>query len=124
MKSLFRGEVCSHAPHSPLKNLALQQKKIAFAKNIRHHIRGLGDALHIMADIDEKNEKNVPGKFYVDSNCIDCDLCRESAPDFFARDDDEGVSYVKKQPVTDEELASCTEAMEGCPVQAIGDDGE
>ncbi len=77
-----------------------------------------------MADIDEKNEKNVPGKFYVDSSCIDCDLCRESAPDFFARDDDEGVSYVKKQPGTEEEVASCTEAMEGCPVQAIGDDGE
>ena len=74
-----------------------------------------------MADIDEKNEKNVPGKFYVDSSCIDC---RESAPDFFARDDDEGVSYVKKQPATDEEVAACTEAMEGCPVQAIGDDGE
>lgn len=72
----------------------------------------------------DKNEKNVPGKFYVDSSCIDCDLCRESAPDFFARDDDEGVSYVKKQPVTAEEEALCTEAMEGCPVQAIGDDGE
>ncbi len=77
-----------------------------------------------MADIDEKTEKNVPGKFYVDSNCIDCDLCRESAPDFFSRDDDEGMSFVCKQPVTDEEIAACTEAMEGCPVQAIGDDGE
>lgn len=77
-----------------------------------------------MADIDEKNEKNVPGKFYVDSNCIDCDLCRESAPDFFGRDDDEGLSIVIKQPVTDDEVAQVTEAMEGCPVQAIGDDGE
>ncbi len=77
-----------------------------------------------MADPNEKNEKNVPGKFYVDSSCIDCDLCRESAPDFFARDDDEGVSYVKKQPGTDDEVTTCTEALEGCPVQAIGDDGE
>jgi len=77
-----------------------------------------------MADIDEKTEKNVPGKFYVDSNCIDCDLCRDSAPDFFARDDDEGVSYVCKQPETDAEVEICVEAMEGCPVQAIGDDGE
>ena len=56
-----------------------------------------------MADIDDKTEKNVPGKFYVDCNCIDCDLCRETAPDFFGRDDDEGLSYVCKQPVTDEE---------------------
>ncbi len=77
-----------------------------------------------MADITEKNEKNVPGKFYVDSNCIDCDLCRESAPDFFAADEDEGVSFVCKQPETPEEIATCTEAMEGCPVGAIGDDGE
>lgn len=51
-----------------------------------------------MADIDEKTPLNVPGKFYVDSSCIDCDLCRETAPENFGRDDDEGVSYVKKQP--------------------------
>lgn len=77
-----------------------------------------------MAEKEEKNEKNVPGKFYVDSNCIDCDLCRETAPDFFVRDDDEGVSYVCKQPDTDAEVSLCQEALEGCPVQAIGDDGE
>ncbi len=80
--------------------------------------------LHIMADIDEKNEKNVPGKFYVDSNCIDCGLCREVAGDFFALDEDEGVSYVCKQPETDEEIELCTEAKDGCPVDSIGDDGE
>lgn len=34
-----------------------------------------------MADIDEKTPLNVPGKFYVDSSCIDCDLCRETAPE-------------------------------------------
>lgn len=85
---------------------------------------GLTPHIHKMADIDEKTEKNVPGKFYVDSNCIDCDLCRETAPDFFARDDDEGLSYVYKQPETDDEVALCNEALEGCPVQAIGDDGE
>ncbi len=77
-----------------------------------------------MADIDEKTPLNVPGKFYVDSSCIDCDLCRETAPSIFGRDDDEGVSYVLKQPETDEETAAAVEAMEGCPVEAIGDDGE
>ena len=45
-----------------------------------------------MADIDEKTPLNVPGKFYVDSSCIDCDLCRETAPENFGRDEDEGVS--------------------------------
>ena len=77
-----------------------------------------------MADIDEKTPLNVPGKFYVDSSCIDCDLCRETAPENFGRYDDEGVSYVKKQPDNDEELSACEEALEGCPVEAIGDDGE
>jgi len=75
-----------------------------------------------MADRDDKNEKNVPGKFYVDTQCIDCDLCRETAPDNFARDEDEGYSYVSKQPENDEEVEQCREAMEGCPVEAIGDD--
>lgn len=48
----------------------------------------------------------------------------ETAPENFGRDDDEGVSYVKKQPDNDEELSACEEALEGCPVEAIGDDGE
>ena len=69
-------------------------------------------------------ERKCPGKFYVDSQCIDCDLCRETAPDFFVRQDDGGYSFVKKQPSTPEEVALCEEAKEGCPVEAIGDDGE
>ena len=78
----------------------------------------------IMANKDEKWECNIPGKFYVDQQCIDCDLCRETAPEFFARNDDGGYSFVTKQPTTEEEIALCTEAKEGCPVEAIGDDGE
>lgn len=77
-----------------------------------------------MADKDDKTPGNIPGKFYVDANCIDCDLCRETAPANFNRNDDEGVSYVFKQPEDAEELELCNEAMEGCPVEAIGDDGE
>jgi len=76
-----------------------------------------------MADFEDKNPENVDGKYYVDSNCIDCDLCREHAPDNFARDDDEGYSYVYKQPETPEEEEYCMEALEGCPVEAIGSDG-
>jgi ferredoxin len=77
-----------------------------------------------MADREDKNPENVRGAFYVDSQCIDCDLCRETAPDNFTRADDEGYSFVFKQPVTPEERAQCLEAMEGCPVEAIGEDGE
>ena len=75
-----------------------------------------------MADIDDKNEKNVPGRFFVDLSCIDCDLCRETAPDYFTRDDDEGNSYVYRQPTTPEGIDLCVEAMEGCPVDAIGEE--
>ena len=77
-----------------------------------------------MADKEDKNSENVIGKYYVDSQCIDCDLCRETAPDNFQRSDDEGYSYVYKQPKNAEEEEKCREALEGCPVMAIGEDGE
>ena len=67
-----------------------------------------------MADKEDKNEENVGGKFYVDSQCIDCDLCRETAPSNFTRADDEGYSFVFKQPENDEEIEQCKEAMEQC----------
>ncbi len=77
-----------------------------------------------MADVANRYPENLPGKYYVDNQCIDCDLCRETAPYNFTRSDDEGYSYVYKQPENDEEMAQCREAIEGCPVEAIGDDGE
>ena len=77
-----------------------------------------------MADVEDKNPESVAGKFYVDSQCIDCDLCRETAPDNYTRSDEEGYSYVYKQPGNEEEVALCMEALEGCPVEAIGDDGD
>ena len=82
------------------------------------------NTLNIMADKEDKNSENVKGAFYVDSQCIDCDLCRETAPENFTREEDEGYSYLSKQPENDEERELCNEAMEGCPVEAIGDDGE
>jgi hypothetical protein len=42
---------------------------------------------HTMANRNDKNPGNVPGPFYVDTTCIDCDLCRETAPSTFRRDD-------------------------------------
>ena len=77
-----------------------------------------------MADIANKYAENVSGKFYVDDQCIDCDLCRETAPVNFTRSDDGGYSYVFKQPTTPEEEALCKEAMEGCPVEAIGNNAK
>jgi ferredoxin len=76
-----------------------------------------------MADAANKYPENVAGEFYVDDQCIDCDLCRETAPANFKRNDDGGHSFVYKQPENPEEGAVCKEAMEGCPVEAIGNDG-
>lgn len=76
-----------------------------------------------MAELENKYPENVSGKFYVDDQCIDCDLCRETAPDNFTRSEEGGYSYVKGQPENDEQTALCQEAMEGCPVEAIGEDG-
>ena len=76
-----------------------------------------------MADRNQKVPENVPGPFYVDITCIDCDQCRSTAPQFFTRHEENGYSYVHCQPVTPEEIALATEAME-CPVESIGHDGQ
>lgn len=77
-----------------------------------------------MADKSNRLPDNAPGKWYVDNTCIDCDACRQVAPNNFNRNEESGYSYVSKQPENDEELRLCQEAKEACPVEAIGDDGE
>ena len=46
-----------------------------------------------------------------------------TAPNNFTRSEEGGFSYVSKQPATPEEENQCKEAKEGCPVEAIGDNG-
>ena len=77
-----------------------------------------------MAFIEDKLPDNVPGKFYVDRQCIDCDVCRDTSPANFTRNDENGYSYVYKQPSSREEFELCQEAFMACPVEAIGDDAE
>ena len=77
-----------------------------------------------MANKDDRVGTNVAGAWYVDTNCIDCDVCRTTAPNNFKANEDEGYSFVYKQPVNPEELAQCEEAKSSCPVEAIGDDGD
>ena len=76
-----------------------------------------------MADAANKQPENAGGNYYVDDQCIDCDLCRETAPENFKRQEDGGDSFVYKQPENDDESSQGEEAMEGCPVEAIGEDG-
>ena len=76
-----------------------------------------------MADKKLKNPENVPGKFYVDNTCVDCDQCRNTAPNSFRRQDDGNYAYVFKQPQTAEEIAQAEEARICCPTESIGNDG-
>ncbi len=77
-----------------------------------------------MADKESKQTANVPGKFYVDTECTDCQLCVETAGDIFKANEADGYAYVGKQPQTDDEIELVKEAMENCPVESIGDDGD
>ena len=76
-----------------------------------------------MANVINKYAENAVGRYYVDHQCIDCDQCRETAPDIFHRDEITGHSFVYRQSETPDEEALCQEAMVNCPVEAIGDNG-
>jgi ferredoxin len=77
-----------------------------------------------MADPTDKYDDNTKGKYYVDRQCILCSLCHELAPANFKESEEGDHDHVFKQPDNDEEEGVCKEAMEQCPVEAIGDDGE
>ena len=106
--------------HSKLDARAQKKQENYCTKYLRDYAYG---SKKIMADVANRYPENLAGKFYVDNQCIDCDLCRETAPSNFGRNDDGGYSYVYKQPTTPDEEKLCKEAMEGCPVEAIGDNG-
>lgn len=77
-----------------------------------------------MADKSSKWDLNVSGKYYVDEQCIACDACVVEAPNFFEMNDEDGHAFVKKQPITEKEHQECNDALEACPVEAIGSDGD
>ena len=76
-----------------------------------------------MTDRNDRLPENVPGAFYITNQCIDCDMCRETAPTVFRRDDNIGFSVAFHQPETELERQQAEEALQGCPVEAIGNDG-
>jgi ferredoxin len=84
---------------------------------------GCEEEQRVVADPNDRVEENSPGTYYVDTNCIDCDVCRDTAPDNFTRSDNNGYSFVYKQPETADERELCEEALSACPVEAIGNDG-
>ena len=70
-----------------------------------------------------KFAENAPGRYSVNVECIDCDLCRQLAPANFVREAAKGHSYVAEQPANAREEAQCLEALAACPVDAIGNEG-
>src|SRR5215469_2616 len=71
-----------------------------------------------MADPKLRVIENVEGRFFVDSTCIDCDTCRQLAPDTFADQGDH--SYVHKQPRSPAEEEAAFRALVACPTGSIG----
>ena len=50
--------------------------------------------------------------------CTGCELCVDTCPEVFEMNDD-GIAVVKLNPVPPEAQASCQEAADGCPSEAI-----
>jgi glyoxylase-like metal-dependent hydrolase (beta-lactamase superfamily II)/ferredoxin len=71
-----------------------------------------------MANLALRLPENIPGDFFVDSTCIDCDACRQIAPDTFAEDGD--ASIVHHQPDTNEQTKRALMALVACPTGSIG----
>ena len=71
-----------------------------------------------MASLALRLPENIPGDFYVDSTCIDCDACRQIAPETFTEDRD--TSIVHHQPENDGEIKRALMALVACPTASIG----
>ena len=71
-----------------------------------------------MASVALRLAENVPGDFYVDSTCIDCDACRQIAPNVFAEAGD--ASIVFHQPTDQAETRRALMALVACPTGSIG----
>ena len=63
--------------------------------------------------------QNAPGDLFVDDSCIECDTCRELAPDVFGSTDS-GQSFVRAQPSDDGSWRRALHAVVSCPTSSIG----
>jgi glyoxylase-like metal-dependent hydrolase (beta-lactamase superfamily II)/ferredoxin len=71
-----------------------------------------------MANPKKRLDSNIPGNFYVDSTCINCDTCRQLAPRSFEEVGE--YSAVLHQPESDEQIHRAYQALLACPVGSIG----
>jgi glyoxylase-like metal-dependent hydrolase (beta-lactamase superfamily II)/ferredoxin len=71
-----------------------------------------------MAHINKRVPENVPGEFFVDTTCIDCDTCRQLAPATFG--ETAAYAFVHTQPQTAENTRQALHALLACPTGSIG----
>jgi len=74
-----------------------------------------------MADERKAVPQNVPGEFFVDTTCINCDTCRQLARSNFQ--DAGEYSSVFQQPDSEEQRRQSTRALLCCPTGSIGTRG-
>jgi glyoxylase-like metal-dependent hydrolase (beta-lactamase superfamily II)/ferredoxin len=75
-----------------------------------------------MANPRKRVPENVPGDFFVDSTCIDCDACRQIAPTVFGEAAE--TSFVKAQPASSTDRRQALRALLACPTGSIGSLGD
>ncbi len=75
-----------------------------------------------MANFVKRVPESVPGDFFVDSTCIDCDACRQIAPAVFAEAAE--TSYVHQQPQNPADRRQALYALLSCPTGSIGCEGK
>src|SRR5438552_2363659 len=71
-----------------------------------------------MANSKRAYAENVPGDFFVDDTCIDCDLCRQITPSVFSEDVDHSIVYHQPEGAVETHRASM--ALVACPTGSIG----
>jgi len=72
-----------------------------------------------MARLDQQHPLDVAGEWFVDTRCIACGAARHWAPDLVGADDD-GLSFMVRQPAGPDEEAAMWRAAAACPTQSIG----
>jgi glyoxylase-like metal-dependent hydrolase (beta-lactamase superfamily II)/ferredoxin len=70
-----------------------------------------------MAKLSEAVPDNAAGEFFVDRSCIDCDACRQIAPEVFSRSSRTGLSRIERQPADPQRALM---ALVSCPTSSIG----
>lgn len=75
-----------------------------------------------MANPAKRLPENVSGDFFFDSTCIDCDTCRQLAPQVFAETGE--FAFVHRQPQSVADRRAALHALVSCPTGSIGGNGD